>query len=130
MMTKEQHIAYWLESSKDDEKTMHYLFDGGQYTHSLFFGHLYLEKICKALWVKNNDKNTPPFVHDLLKLLSEIDTGLSKNDLVFLYEINSYQISGRYPDYVNALKQKTNKEFTANCIQNIKTISECLQRKI
>ena len=49
MMTKEQHIAHWLKTSEDDELTMHALFETGRYTHCLFFGHLYLEKICKAL---------------------------------------------------------------------------------
>lgn len=130
MMTKEQHIAYWIKSSEEDEITMDGLFEIGRYTHCLFFGHLYLEKICKALWVKNNNGNTPPFIHNLIKLLDEIDSDLSKNDLEFLYELNKYQLSGRYPDYVDALKQKTTKIFTANCIQNIKTISECLRKKI
>ena len=30
MMTKEEHIAYWLKSSEDDEITMHSLFKEGE----------------------------------------------------------------------------------------------------
>ncbi len=131
MMTKEEHIAHWLKSSEDDEITMMSLFKDGRYTHCLFFGHLYLEKICKALWVKNNRENTPPFIHNLIKLLQNSkETGLSENDMSFLDKLNTYQLSGRYPDYTYSLKQKTTKEFTASCIQTIKSISECLRKKI
>jgi len=55
-----------------------------------FFGHLYLEKICKALWVKNNQGNTPPFIHNLIKLLSGFDVGLSEDDMSFLDDLNKY----------------------------------------
>ncbi len=51
-MTKQELIAHWLKTSEVDEITMHYLFKDGRYAHCLFFGHLYLEKICKALWIK------------------------------------------------------------------------------
>ena len=96
-MTKEQHIAYWLKISEDDELTMHLLFKDGQYTHSLFFGHLYLEKICKALWVKNNNGNIPPFIHNLVKLLPEKNTGLSEKDISFLNKTERVSAVGQIP---------------------------------
>ncbi len=84
-MTKEEHITHWLKTSEDDELIMRLLFKDGQYTHSLFFGHLYLEKVCKALWIKNNNGNTPPFIHNLVKLLPQgTDIGLSESDISFL----------------------------------------------
>ena len=129
-MAKEQHIAYWLKSSEEDELTMWALFESGRYTHSLFFGHLYIEKLCKALWIKNNNGNTPPFIHNLLKLLNGIDSGLSEADILFLDKLNEYQLKGRYPDYVQNLKQQTTKEYTAHSINCIKQISECLRKKI
>lgn len=130
MMTKEEHIAHWLKSCEDDEITMHALFDSGRYTHSLFFGHLYLEKICKALWVRNNNGNTPPFIHNLLKLLPLTDTGLSDDDILFLDDLNKYQLSGRYPEYTFSLQKQTTKEYTVYCINYIKEISACLRKKI
>ena len=130
MLTKEQHIAHWLNTSKDDETTMHALFETGRFTHSLFFGHLYIEKIYKALWIKNNSGNTPPYIHNLMKILDGIDTGLTIDDIGFMNKLSEYQLSGRYPDYTYALKQKTTKEFTVYCIEKIKSISECLQKKI
>ena len=129
-MTKEQHIVHWLNTSVEDELTMHSLFKDGRYTHSLFFGHLYLEKICKALWVRNNNGNIPPFIHNLVKLLPEEDIGLSEKDITFLNKLNEYQLSGRYPDYTNTSKKATTKTYTEYCINYIKQISECLRKKI
>ena len=129
-MTKEEHIAYWLKSSEDDELSMYALYESGRYTHSLFFGHLYLEKICKALWVKSNNGNTPPFIHNLVKLLTAIDTGLSENDMLFLDDLNKYQLSGRYPEYTFSLQRHTTKDYTIYCLNYIKEINACLRKKI
>src|SRR5436189_102792 len=111
MMTKEQHINHWLKSAEDDLNTMNILFREGSFLHSLFFGHLYLEKICKAVWVKNSNDNIAPFSHNLKKLLEGIDTGLSSGDFDFLAKLNNYQLEGRYPESAFSLKQMTTKEL-------------------
>ncbi len=68
-MNKQEHIDYWIRSSEEDVATMHSLFLAERHLHCLFFGHLSLEKILKALWVKYNENNIPPKTHNLLKLL-------------------------------------------------------------
>jgi HEPN domain-containing protein len=93
-MTKKEHIEYWLNRAKEDIETMNYLFKGKRYVHALFFGHLYLEKICKAVWVKNNKENHPPKIHNLLRLLSGIETGMNQDDLLFMDELEVYQLEG------------------------------------
>ena len=109
---------------------MDVLFKEGRYTHSLFFGHLYLEKICKAVWIKHNHGNTPPFIHNLVKLINGIDTGLSEKDVSFLDDLNDYQLSGRYPEYTFSLQKQTTKQYSEHCIGYIQQISECLREKI
>ena len=109
---------------------MRALYKDGRYTHSLFFGHLYIEKICKALWVKNNSENTPPFIHNLVKIIDGIDTGLNDDDLTFLIELNKYQLSGRYPEYTFALQRQTTQMMAEIYIDNIKKVSECLLKKL
>lgn len=109
---------------------MDFLFDAGRYTHSLFFGHLYIEKICKALWIKNHKENTPPYIHNLLKILQGIETGLSDAQFVFLEQLNEYQLSGRYPNYTETLKKRTTKDLTLLYIDKINAISSCLREKL
>src|SRR4051812_21895464 len=125
-MTKAEHIKHWLTSSEDDKETMDSLFKDGRYTHCLFFGHLYLEKICKALWIKNNVENTPPYTHNLLRLLASSNITLTEDDETVLGKLNVYQLSGRYPDYTFSLKKLTNKESTLFFLQKINEISACL----
>src|ERR1035441_4818882 len=69
MMTKEEHIKHWLKSADEDMKDIEWLFQGERYMKALYFGHLYVEKICKALWVKNNIENIAPYTHNLTRLL-------------------------------------------------------------
>ena len=95
----------------------------------LFFGHLYLEKICKAIWIKNNSGNTPPFIHNLIKILDGLETDLSADDLKFLDNLNKYQLSGRYPEYTYSLQKQTTKQYAEYCINYINQISKCLQKK-
>ena len=129
-MTKQDHIDHWLNTAKEDEITMDLLFKDGRYTHCLFFGHLYIEKICKALWIKNNRGNTPPYIHNLVRILYGIDTGLMDEQNLFLEVLNKYQLSGRYADYTNDLKKRTSKELTMLYIERIKEIDTCLRKKL
>ena len=60
-------IEYWLETAKHDYQTMEYLFKGKKYSESLFFGHIVLEKILKAL-VVNETRKQAPYTHNLVEL--------------------------------------------------------------
>ena len=44
-------VEYWRKTAEYDYKTMVFLFKGKEYSNSLFFGHIVLEKILKALVV-------------------------------------------------------------------------------
>ena len=82
-MTKKEHIDYWLKSAEKDWETIKFLLKGKRYVHELFFGHLYLEKILKALWVKNNKENYPPKIHNLLSILKQAKIELEENQQLF-----------------------------------------------
>lgn len=51
---EDKHISYWVKSAENDWEVLLYLLKGKKYVYALFFWHLYLEKLCKALWVKQN----------------------------------------------------------------------------
>lgn len=129
-MTKQEHISYWLKSADNDFDTAQYLFDGGRYLYALFFGHLYLEKICKALWVKNNSENYPPKIHNLITLVQQANIELSESDLEFMAIINRYQLSARYPDYVQTMMKEVTKSSAEETISRVKTIAQCLKEKL
>ena len=99
MMTKQQHIDYWVETAEKDWIVVQQLFDAKSYIHALFWAHLVLEKLCKAHWVKDNIGNTPPKIHNLINLIAKTNAKLPKTDKDFLSILNQFQLEGRYPDY-------------------------------
>ncbi len=129
-MTKQEHIAYWLNSVAEDVETMNYLFAGKRYVHALFFGHLYIEKISKALWIKNNEENYPPKIHNILALLKQANIILEDEQQVFLLKLNQYQIEGRYPEDIENLYKKTDIKLSLDYFEQIKIIAQCLQEKM
>jgi HEPN domain-containing protein len=125
-MTKKEHIEYWLESALSDWEAVSLLFNGGKYIQSLFFTHLTLEKISKAMYIKFSGETYPPKTHDIVKLLSKTNIQFDDNLIVFLKAFNVYNLEGRYPDYLGAIYKTITKEKTLNLIQKAGDIRLCL----
>jgi HEPN domain-containing protein len=125
-VTKEDYIEYWIKSSEKDLETMMYLMKGNKYVHALFFGHLYVEKISKALWVKDNEGNFPPKIHNLLAILKHVKNILNEDQQLFLLKLNQYQIEGRYPEDIDKLYKITDKKLATEYIDKIKSVAKCL----
>ncbi len=113
--------AYWKKTAEHDYETMDGLFKIKRYSESLFFGHIVLEKILKALVVQKTEKHAP-FTHDLVKLLSIAETKFSKEDIDFLDEMNTYNLQTRYPDYKLGIYKLCTKEFTRKRIDKLKKV--------
>jgi HEPN domain-containing protein len=120
-MEREEIIQYWLDTADNDFHTMTHLFDSGDFPWALFMGHLVIEKLLKALYVKEIDIN-PPRIHDLLRLAEK--TSLPLNDEIkdTLDLISSFNISVRYPDYKRSFYRKCTNEYTEKIINIIKEL--------
>ncbi len=130
MTDKEKQIAYWVSTAVDDMESIDYLFNGKKYVQALFFSHLSLEKILKALWVKNNELNYPPKTHNLSYLYENSKIDLNEEQTDFLQTMNVYQIEGRYPDYISMLHNTTTKQKAETIINESKKLFQCLQEKL
>ena len=64
-MNKKSQIAYWVTSADQDWQVAGHLFEKGDYAYALFFGHLTLEKLLKAVFVRIKG-DTPPMTHRLI----------------------------------------------------------------
>jgi len=85
-----------------------------------------LEKLAKAHWVKNNEENTLPKIHNLIALLKQANVDLGDEKMKFLYDYNAFQLSARYPDYLNKIYKVCTKQFTENQLDEVKKIRLCL----
>lgn len=130
MKTKEEHIRFWLIQADDDWTAVETLFKGRKYLQSLFFAHLVIEKICKALWIKHNEGNVPPRTHNLIHLLSTTPVALSVEDSEFMLNLNRFQLEGRYPDYLTRMHNICNETFTTELIDKTNLLRLWLLEKV
>jgi len=126
MLTKEQHIDYWIVTAEKDWTSVDVLFKGKQYLQCLFWAHLTLEKLTKAIWVKKHEENIPPKIHNLVLLLEQSNIDLGGENMKFLYHYNAFQLSTRYPDYLSKIYKVCTKQFTEIQLDKVKEIRECL----
>lgn len=129
-MTKNEHIEYWLSLADKDWDIVHKLYQSGDYLYCLFFCHLVIEKISKAIWVKNNQGNIPPKVHNILYLLEESNIVLDSGDTDLLLILNEFNIEARYPDYKKKIFKICDKQYTDEMLKKVKEIKQCLQNKM
>jgi HEPN domain-containing protein len=124
-LNREEIIKYWITGADSDYQTMVHLYESKDYHWSLFMGHLVLEKIFKAIYVQNVDRDVPR-THDLLRLSqrSKLDLTDEQKDLLDL--ITSFNIAARYPDYKQSFYKKCTSEFTQSSIRSIEELRKWL----
>ncbi|PIP16474.1 MAG: DNA-binding protein [bacterium (Candidatus Ratteibacteria) CG23_combo_of_CG06-09_8_20_14_all_48_7] len=128
-MNLEAIIDYWITSAEEDITVAQHLLGKADYTYTLFFGHLYLEKLLKALVVKVTGNQAPP-IHNLRLLTEAAKLSLTKEQKTLLTRIQEYNVRARYPDFKFKFKKRCTKEFTAKEINQIKGIGKWFREKI
>jgi len=131
MRTKNQAksiIKYWIEMSDADFDTMNQLYIIKKYNWALFIGHLVIEKLLKAYFVKTYDQHSP-FIHDLLKLALKSDLILSEEQKLVLDTVTTFNINARYDDYKLAFYKKCTKAYTRKWINEITEFRQWIKEK-
>ena len=124
-----RQIEYWVDSAVHDLDVAETLFKNGKYDWCLFIAHLVLEKMLKALYVKNTGK-LPPRIHDIVRMADMAKVEFDEPTLEFMDAVNTFNISTRYPDEKLKFYKMCTHEFTRENFQHIKEIYECLLKKI
>lgn len=122
-------INYWIKSSEEDLKTAMSLFNSKRYHHCLFFCHLFIEKILKALVIKTTGKPAP-YGHKLTKLANLTRINFSNEQLDLLDEITAFNIEARYNDYKFQFYKKATKSYTQEYFQKAKQIYLWLKKNV
>ncbi len=128
-LKKERLIKYWIDGSDDDFETMIVMFNSKKHSWSLFIGHLMIEKLLKAYYVKVNS-DYPPFIHNLLRLAEKANLELSENMKEQLVTITAFNINARYDDYKMSFKNQCTPDFTAEWINKLKELRLWIKKLI
>lgn len=114
-------MNYWFKTAEHDFETMLGLYRIKRYSDCLFFGHIVLEKILKALVVSAINEHAPR-LHDLVRLSILAKINLTKKQTMFLKEVNDFNIATRYPDVKLNFYKKCTPKFTKGYLDEIKSI--------
>ncbi len=113
---EEKDINIWIKIADEDLDAAEYCVNGKKYLWAMVMCQQAVEKVLKAIYVKNTDK-IPEKTHNLIKLAK--DTGildeLSGETFKLLNKLLIYYFATRYPDK----RVKLQSEFTKNNISNI-----------
>ena len=127
-MKQHEMVNFWIESSDKDFIAMKHLFEKKDYSWSLFIGHLVIEKLLKAYFIKVKNEQ-PPFIHDLVRIAAKADLELTEEQKDILDTISTFNIRARYADYKQAFHKRCNREFSKIWLENIKEFSGWIKKK-
>ena len=125
----EKIIEYWKKSSDQNYATMNNLLKSKDYSWALFIGHLVIEKLLKAHYVKTQRKHAL-FTHDLLRLSTKCDLVVSSEYEEWLDDISTFNLNARYDNYKQDFFKLCTKEFTTVWVKRIEKIREWLIQKL
>ena len=128
-MDIQEQIRYWVDTAEHDLRTAEHLFEKGDYAWCLFIGHLVLEKLLKAVYVRDNQQ-IPPRTHNLVMLVKATTLVITAEQEQFLYRVNDFNLEARYPDVKQAFYALCTEEFTTTHFIEIKEYSQWLTSQI
>ncbi len=101
-MSQKELIKEWVKFAENDLKDAEILFDQKSYQNSSWHCHQAIEKILKAIILKQEKRIRK--IHDLIELLRETGIKLPEELQSFLEELNLYYLPPRYPDFAEQMK--------------------------
>jgi HEPN domain-containing protein len=122
-------VTYWLTEAAEAVQVADHLMEKGDYSYALFFGHLAVEKVLKAIYVSRRGEHAPP-IHNLLRLAREAGLEPDKNRTEALITITAFNIEARYPDLKRAFRERCTPEFTQHQMAMTKEVVQWLRSLI
>jgi HEPN domain-containing protein len=128
-MEQQEQIAYWVQSSDLDYNAMVSLYESKHYNWALFVGHLVIEKLLKACYVKYNNEH-PPLIHNLLRLAMKVGIEMNKENEDFFGEVTEFNITARYEDVKLEFYKKCTKDYAGKWIDEIKNKRQWIKKEL
>lgn len=124
-----QQKAYWQNEAKRSLEVCTLLFQKNKRPEALFFGHLALEKLLKALVVDQIQTFAPP-IHDLQRLAKQAGLIVSQNQQQELKLMTTFNIAGRYDSEKLAFRKRCTGQFTKKYFQLINHYYQWLKKEL
>ncbi|GHT80016.1 hypothetical protein FACS189467_0980 [Bacteroidia bacterium] len=122
-------VKHWVETSEDDFKMMLSLLESKQYSWALFLGHLVLEKLLKAYYVKVKCQHAP-LLHDLVVIARRGGLVLTDEQAAHLTIITGFNINARYDNYKREFYTRCTPEYAMKWAEIIKQLRIWIQQML
>ena len=122
-------VKHWVETSDGDFNTMLLLFRSKSYHWALFMGHISIEKLLKAYFVKINQAHAP-FTHNLYRLAEISGLEISEEYAEWLFKITTFNLNARYDDYKKEFYDICTVDFTKEWIEKIKILQQWIKQML
>jgi HEPN domain-containing protein len=124
-----QVTSFWIAEAEEALQVAENLVASKDYSYALFFGHLAIEKILKALHAHQLNRHAPP-IHNLVGLASTLDLPLSDSRKAALARVTTFNIQARYPDFKRAFRKKCTPTYTARQLASIQGLFKWLRSQL
>ena len=125
----EKIVKHWIETSDDDFNTMLILFRSKSYHWALFMGHIAIEKLLKAYYVKQKGSHAP-FTHNLYRLAELGEIEISEEYADWLFKITTFNLNARYDDYKKEFYTMCTIDFAKEWIEKIKILQQWIKQML
>ena len=125
----EKTVKYWFDGAEYDMDVAEALYDKGKYPYALFMGHLALEKLLKALIVKNTKKHAP-YTHSLPLLATKTEVKISKKIMKRFARFMEFHFEARYPEEQKEFYKKCTEKFTGKKLEEVREVVSWLKEKL
>ena len=130
-MSIESQIENWKGLAEYDFDTAGVMLKTGRLLYVVFTCQQCIEKILKAIYVKNS-KVTPPYTHNLQKLVSEalLAEKISEPQKKFIDRLNTFYIEGRYSEQLEELKSNLSEKTATEIYNDTKILYQWLKEQL
>ncbi len=125
----EKVTEFWLIESQEALRVAEHLMEKEDYSYALFFGHLAIEKMLKALHATKFHQHAPP-IHNLFRLARILGLDVNEAHLEALITITAFNIEARYPDFKRSFREKCTMEYSKGQMAMIKESYEWLKSQL
>jgi HEPN domain-containing protein len=122
-------ILNWAKSAEYDLLTAQAMLNTKRYIYVIFFCHLAVEKLLKALTQETTGK-IPPKTHDLSVLVKLSGILVPKEHASLLARLNSVSIPTRYPEDIAKITRQYTQAVTTRYLKETKLLHTWLKRKL
>ena len=124
-------IQNWISLAEYDLETATAMQKSGRYIYVAFTCQQTIEKILKALYI-NEKEETPPYTHNLLKLLEKTSllSSLTEEQREFIEDLNSYYMESRYTEHVDILNQSLTQNVAESLLNKTEELFSWLKAKL